>query len=156
MPSTVDLHIHTTASDGSISPDKLPALLAQHGIHTFAITDHDTIDGAVEVLGHVPPGMRFIPGVEFSCYSAVGKYHILGYGYRPDDPLLHAAIEEGRQLRRIKLSQRIAGASAPAVCGTGVSAGCAGTVIFQIDYAPLHMRHLTLQFFQFLQQVFCP
>lgn len=108
MLSTVDLHIHTTASDGSISPDKLPALLAQHGIHTFAITDHDTIDGAVEVLGHEPAGMRFIPGVEFSCYSAVGKYHILGYGYQPDDPLLHAAIEEGRQLRRIKLSQRIA------------------------------------------------
>jgi len=108
MPSTVDLHIHTTASDGSVEPLRLPALLAARGIHTFAITDHDTIDGAVELLGRVPAGMRFIPGVEFSCYSAVGKYHILGYGYRPDDPLLHAAIEEGRQLRRTKLTQRIA------------------------------------------------
>lgn len=108
MPSTVDLHIHTTASDGSVAPKELPALLTARGIHTFAITDHDTIDGAVEMLAHLPQGIRFIPGVEFSCYSAVGKYHILGYGYRPDDPLLHDAIEEGRQLRRIKLSQRIA------------------------------------------------
>ena len=108
MPSAVDLHIHTTASDGSVTPEALPDLLRQRGITTFAITDHDTIDGAVAMLGHVPEGMRFIPGVEFSCESAAGKYHILGYGYRPDDPLLHAAIEEGRQLRRAKLSQRIA------------------------------------------------
>lgn len=107
MANTVDLHIHTTASDGSVPPDRLPALLAAQGIDTFAITDHDTIDGAVPMLNHVPPGMHFIPGVEFSCYSAVGKYHILGYGYRPEDPLLRDAIEEGRQLRRIKLSQRI-------------------------------------------------
>lgn len=108
MPSAVDLHIHTTASDGSVTPEALPDLLRQRGITTFAITDHDTIDGAVAMLGHVPEGMRFIPGVEFSCESAVGKYHILGYGYRPDDPLLHAATEEGRQLRRTKLTQRIA------------------------------------------------
>ena len=108
MPSAVDLHIHTTASDGSVTPEALPDLLRQRGITTFAITDHDTIDGAVAMLGHVPQGMRFIPGVEFSCESAAGKYHILGYGYRPDDPLLHAAVEEGRQLRRVKLTQRIA------------------------------------------------
>lgn len=108
MPSAADLHIHTTASDGSVAPGELPSLLWQRGITTFAITDHDTIDGAVALLGHVPEGMRFLPGVEFSCESETGKYHILGYGYRPDDPLLHAAIEEGRQLRHQKLRQRIA------------------------------------------------
>lgn len=107
MPSTVDLHIHTTASDGSCTPQELLRSLRQYGIDTFAITDHDTIEGAVEMLSLVPPDMRFVPGVEFSCRSAVGKYHILGYGYRPDDPLLAAAIEAGRQLRRNKLGARL-------------------------------------------------
>ena len=53
------------------------------------------------------PGLRFIPGVEFSCRSAVGRYHILGYGFDPRHPAILAAVEEGRQLRRAKQAQRI-------------------------------------------------
>lgn len=107
MPATVDLHLHTTASDGSDSPAQLLSLLQRRGIHTFSVTDHDTIDGTVEMLSLVPQGMRFITGVEFSCRSPVGKYHILGYGFDPEDALLRDALEEGRMLRRNKLEERI-------------------------------------------------
>lgn len=108
MGASIDLHLHTTASDGSCTPTELAVLLRQQGIHTFAITDHDTVAGAAEMLAHAPGGMRFIPGVEFSCRSGVGRYHILGYGIHPEDPLLLAAIEEGRQLRLGKLELRLA------------------------------------------------
>lgn len=107
MPATVDLHLHTTASDGSFTPARLVALLRQKGIRTFAVTDHDAVEGAVEMQAIVPPDLRFIPGVEFSCRSAVGKYHILGYGFDPRHPAILAAVEEGRQLRRQKQAQRI-------------------------------------------------
>ena len=107
MPATVDLHLHTTASDGSFAPAQLVALLRQKGIRTFAVTDHDAVEGAVEMQAIVPPDLRFIPGVEFSCRSAVGKYHILGYGFDPRHPAVLAAVEEGRQLRRQKQAQRI-------------------------------------------------
>jgi predicted metal-dependent phosphoesterase TrpH len=108
MHADTDLHLHTTASDGSCTPQQLVGLLRQRGIHTFAITDHDTVAGAEQLLADPPEGMRFIPGVEFSCRSAVGKYHILGYGVDPADPLLQAAIREGQQLRLSKLEGRLA------------------------------------------------
>lgn len=108
MHASVDLHLHTTASDGTCTPEQLLQLLRERGIYTFAITDHDTVAGAAEMTGLVPADMRFLPGVEFSCRSDAGKYHILGYGINPEDELLLAAIEEGRQLRLNKLEGRLA------------------------------------------------
>lgn len=107
MFSTVDLHLHTTASDGTCTPPELLALLRDRGIRTFAITDHDNIDGAVAMLPLVPPDMRYLPGVEFTCYTAQGDCHILGYGYDPADSLLQDALAEGRRLRFRKLEERI-------------------------------------------------
>lgn len=108
MPSLIDLHIHTTASDGSDTPEVLAAKIAAAGIRTFSVTDHDTIEGALAMEPLVPEGVGFIRGVEFSCVSPAGKCHILGYGYDPDHPRFRAALEEGRQLRREKLERRIA------------------------------------------------
>ncbi len=107
MPATIDLHLHTTASDGSFTPAGLLPLLRERGVRTFAITDHDGVEGAAEMLRLAPADMRFIPGVEFSCRSAVGKYHILGYGFDTAHPAIRAAVEEGRQLRRQKQAGRI-------------------------------------------------
>ena len=86
MTSTVDLHIHTTASDGSDSPSRLLENLRNAGITTFAVTDHDTIDGALEMEALVTDQFRFHRGIEFSCQSPAGKCHILGYGFDPDHP----------------------------------------------------------------------
>lgn len=107
MASKVDLHIHTTASDGSDSPDLLLKNLKKAGITTFAVTDHDTIDGALEMEKLVTEAFRFIRGIEFSCQSPAGKCHILGYGFHPSHPVFLAALEEGKQLRQEKLERRI-------------------------------------------------
>lgn len=103
----IDLHMHTAASDGSQTPAELLCQLRSLGIHTFSVTDHDTVDGALEMEGLVPPGMRYLMGIEFSCISPKGKCHILGYGYDPDAPALRAALAQGRQLRLQKLQVRL-------------------------------------------------
>lgn len=107
MASTVDLHIHTTASDGSDSPTLLLHNLKEAGITTFSITDHDTITGALEMENLVTQEFWFIRGIEFSCETPAGKCHILGYGFDPNDPLFLAALEEGAALRREKLLSRL-------------------------------------------------
>ena len=107
MASTVDLHIHTTASDGSDSPALLLSNLKKSGVTTFSVTDHDTIQGALEMALLVTPEFRFIPGIEFSCQSPAGKCHILGYGFDPEHPVLRAALAEGGAIRQEKLETRI-------------------------------------------------
>ncbi|MCC8103343.1 MAG: PHP domain-containing protein [Clostridiales bacterium] len=104
----VDLHIHTAASDGSDSVQELLVRLKKYDIDTFAVTDHDTIDGALEMERAVEPGVRYVKGVEFSCISPVDKCHILGYGYDATDSQLLAALKEGSDLRMAKLDARLA------------------------------------------------
>ena len=107
MASTVDLHIHTNASDGSDSPALLLRHLKEAGITAFSITDHDTITGALEMESLITPEFRFIRGIEFSCETPAGKCHILGYNFDPNDPVFSAALEEGAALRREKLLSRL-------------------------------------------------
>lgn len=107
MVSKVDLHIHTTASDGADSPRVLAEKIAAAGLELFSVTDHDTIAGALEMENIVPRGVRYIRGVEFSCVSPAGKCHILGYGFDPDHPAFRGALEEGRRLRLEKLDRRL-------------------------------------------------
>ena len=107
MASKVDLHIHTTASDGADSPRVLAEKIAAAGLELFSVTDHDTISGALEMEAIVPQGVHYIRGVEFSCVSPAGKCHILGYHYDPDHPAFRAALAQGRQLRLEKLERRL-------------------------------------------------
>lgn len=107
MASIIDLHIHTTASDGSDTPALLAGKIAAAGLKLFSVTDHDTIDGALAMGQLVPEGVHYIPGVEFSCADAVGKCHILGYGCDLDHPAFRAALEESRQLRLEKMRLRV-------------------------------------------------
>ncbi len=105
MASNVDLHIHTTASDGSDTPAELARKVA--GLRLFSVTDHDTIEGALAMEALVPAGVRYIRGVEFSCTDPAGKCHILGYNYNPDHPAFQAALQEGRRLRLNKMRLRV-------------------------------------------------
>ena len=107
MASMIDLHIHTTASDGSDSPDILAEKIAAAGLRLFSVTDHDTIDGALSMVSLVPEGVRYIPGVEFSCWDPAGKCHILGYGCDPKNPAFRDALEEGQRLRLEKMRLRV-------------------------------------------------
>ena len=67
MLGNFDLHIHTTASDGSDTPRALAGKLA--GLELFSVTDHDTIEGALAMEDLVPEGVRYLRGVEFSCIT---------------------------------------------------------------------------------------
>ncbi len=103
----IDLHMHSTASDGSFTPPELLELLKASGCTTFALTDHDTVDGAAEMLGLVPEGMRYIPGCEFTCTCMDHDFHLLGLGMDVTHEAVVRTIEHGKELRRAKNIKRI-------------------------------------------------
>ena len=105
--STIDLHMHSSYSDGS---DPVPALLEavrQAGIRLFSLTDHDTIDGLAPMAGLLPDDMQLIRGIEFSCISPAGKCHILGYGFNPAEPVFRETVRSASSLRYGKLTKRL-------------------------------------------------
>jgi predicted metal-dependent phosphoesterase TrpH len=84
----IDLHSHTTASDGILSPTELLTLAHETGLKALAITDHDTLGGLEEGASAARNvGIRFIPGVEIEINFPDGQFHLLGLGlergYRP-------------------------------------------------------------------------
>ena len=106
MNSKVDLHMHTVVSDGT---DTIPELLKKIqtlGITTFAVTDHDAIDGALEMECIVPAEIKFIKGVELSCKTDVAKCHILGYNYDPNHAAFRKFVEEANDVRMNKTERR--------------------------------------------------
>ena len=102
-----DLHLHTNNSDGSASPEELVNEITEAGIDIFAVTDHDTTEGAIQTSKIVPAGQTFIMGVELTCKTDNVKCHILGYGYNQNDANLQKLIAKGKVLRRQKLETRI-------------------------------------------------
>lgn len=108
MSSFIDLHIHTDASDGTDTPEQVLEKILDQGIHTFAITDHDTVAGSLAMGGLVPPEVRFIPGIEFSCRAPLGKCHILGYGFDLTGDVFWEAVNTARRRRMDKLGLRLA------------------------------------------------
>ena len=88
-----DLHTHTTASDGTLSPRQLVALAGELGLGAVAITDHDTVAGLAEGLAAGEAlGVRVVPGVELSTSQAGCEVHIVGLFIRPDSPALLAGM----------------------------------------------------------------
>jgi predicted metal-dependent phosphoesterase TrpH len=102
----IDLHTHSTASDGTHTPSELISLAHQSGLGAISITDHDTIDGARRVASApTPEGLRFLPGVEISAtpppfYRVSGSIHILGYGIDLDNRQLLDTLEQLQQSRK--------------------------------------------------------
>jgi len=84
---SVDLHSHSTASDGSFSPRELAWILKSHGIRIAALTDHDTVGGVEEFLDSCrQAGILGMGGIEFSTIFRGREVHLLGYGLPDDDP----------------------------------------------------------------------
>ena len=108
LPRVLDLHMHSTVSDGTDSPAEILANVKAAGIGFFSLTDHDAVQGCEQLLALMAPGdPLFIPGVEFSCKDELGKYHILGYGYDPAAPSIRAVVAQGHALRMQKVRQRL-------------------------------------------------
>ena len=108
LPRVLDLHMHSTVSDGTDPPAEILANVKAAGIGFFSLTDHDAIQGCEQLLALLAPGdPLFVPGVEFSCKDELGKYHILGYGYDPAAPSIRAVVAQGHALRMQKVRQRL-------------------------------------------------
>lgn len=100
-----DLHTHTTASDGLLTPADLVALADKHRVTLLAVTDHDTFDGVAQLLGRATP-MPILQGVELSLRDMHGL-HLLGYGRTVDTPL-HRKVRELSQMRLGRARQMVA------------------------------------------------
>jgi 3',5'-nucleoside bisphosphate phosphatase len=97
----IDLHAHSTVSDGTDTPAELVAAAAAAGLDVVALTDHDTTAGWAEALEALPADLRLIRGAEFSCLAPDGRggrvsVHLLGYLF---DPASEVIISEAARLR---------------------------------------------------------
>jgi predicted metal-dependent phosphoesterase TrpH len=103
---SIDLHIHTTASDGTFTPAQVVSHAHRLKLKAIAITDHDTVAGSKEaMLSGIPPSLEFLTGVEISAtppsfYPGSGSFHLLGYSIRLDDPQLNRTLEKLQQARK--------------------------------------------------------
>ena len=105
---SMDLHIHTTVSDGTDTPEALLSRVRALGLELFSVTDHDDVKGCRRILarrGADDPA--FVTGVEFSCREGDEKSHILGYGFDPEAPPILALMEKGHRFRMSKVLQRL-------------------------------------------------
>jgi predicted metal-dependent phosphoesterase TrpH len=106
----IDLHTHSTASDGTDSPAELVANAAAAGLDALAITDHDTTAGWAAAHAALPPGLRLVRGAELSCVSADGRgghctVHLLAYLFDPDAEAVVSEYARARAERRGRLAK---------------------------------------------------
>ncbi len=107
----VDLHTHTTYSDGTMSPGALVDLACKIGLKGIAITDHDTIEGVPEALeqGKIC-GIEVLSGIEISSWHRDIPMHILGYYVNHDDPILISRLEKlqfARHTRNLEILEKL-------------------------------------------------
>jgi 3',5'-nucleoside bisphosphate phosphatase len=102
----IDLHIHSTASDGSVSPNNILSMAKKLRLKAIAITDHDTLHGSKKAIAFgIPSDLQFVTGVEMSTagqrlFPGIRSLHILGYGIRLDDPDLNSTLHELQKARK--------------------------------------------------------
>lgn len=100
MTACYDLHTHSTASDGTLSPAALVAHAVAAGVDVLALTDHDTTNGLAEALGAArDSGLHLISGVEISVTWGGQVVHIVGLDFDPQNQLLQAGLTELRRFR---------------------------------------------------------
>jgi 3',5'-nucleoside bisphosphate phosphatase len=100
MNTSPDLHTHSTASDGTLTPEALVGRAAAAGVTLLALTDHDTTEGLGEAAAAARAlGIVLVPGVEISVTWGAGTIHVVGLGIDPDDPGLAAGLAGLRAFR---------------------------------------------------------
>ncbi len=105
----IDMHLHTTASDGSCSPSEVCQLAIDKGLAAIAITDHDTVDGVAEAISYADNRITVVPGIEMSAIYNGVEIHILGFYMDHTNPELIsrlASIKQGRYDRNEEMCAR--------------------------------------------------
>ena len=107
--AAVDLHLHTTASDGNLSPTELVNLVARRGVKFAAITDHDSTEGITEARAaqEKHPGLTLIPGIELSADAPGTEAHILGYFLQWQDPAFQRTLSGFRDDRLQRTAEMV-------------------------------------------------
>src|SRR5919204_1889793 len=105
MPGGVDLHSHTTASDGALSPRELVRTAVRHGVRVLAVTDHDSTDGLAEAMAEAAehPPLTIVPGLEINCDVDGGEVHVLGYYVDHEAPWFQEFLRDQRAERRARI-----------------------------------------------------
>jgi len=108
----IDLHTHSTASDGTLTPEELVLLAKKEGLEALALTDHDTTEGlklAYETALKID--LPFLCGIEISVkYENPGHFHLLGYFLKPEIPELQSTLkllQEARNKRNEKMIEKL-------------------------------------------------
>jgi hypothetical protein len=108
MTENYDLHCHSTASDGALSPTELVQRAHEHGVTSLALTDHDTVSGLSEAqTTATATGIKLIPGIELSTSWQNKCFHIVGLGINPAYPPLREATHN-LQIMRMERAEKIA------------------------------------------------
>jgi predicted metal-dependent phosphoesterase TrpH len=103
----VDLHSHTSASDGTLAPRELVRLAARHGVRVLAVTDHDSTDGlreAMDEASRLPP-LEIVPGLEINCDVPGAEVHVLGYCVGWEAEWFQGFLREQRAERRARVTR---------------------------------------------------
>ena len=109
FPEIIDLHLHSTVSDGTDTPEAIIRGATLAGLDLFSVTDHDDVKGCRIVKECLKEGdPLFVDGVELSCKDEDGKYHILGYAYDIDAEPVKEVIRRVKNYRMDKVAGRLA------------------------------------------------
>jgi predicted metal-dependent phosphoesterase TrpH len=96
----IDLHLHTTASDGLLQPSELVDMAWRAGIKTMSVTDHDTVAAVAEVAAAAKSsGLGFVPGIEITAIYEHRDIHVLAYFFDPGDAEFNTFLERQRSDR---------------------------------------------------------
>ena len=115
----VDLHCHSRASDGLLTPGEVALRAHDHGVTTLALTDHDETGGLEEAADAAHDlHLRFIPGVEISVTWCDSTIHIVGLGIEPGDALLAQGLQSVRAERPRRAGKMAAGLEAVGISGS--------------------------------------
>lgn len=114
---SIDLHCHSTASDGLLRPEELVARAAGNGVQILALTDHDDLSGLCQARAEADArGLHFIDGVEISVTWGGSTVHIVGLRIDPENPVLRRGLEsvrQGRAKRAEKIGDALESAGVP-------------------------------------------
>ena len=117
MAGLIDLHLHSTYSDGTNTPEELVALAAEAGLAAAVLTDHDTMEGTPRFLAAArAAGLRSLAGMEISADVPRRTVHLLAYGCDPAEPRLAAAlarVRDGRAERNALILEKLGRLGAP-------------------------------------------
>lgn len=136
----IDLHVHSNASDGTLSPTQVVELAAREGLRAIALTDHDTVAGIREAEEAAErTGVELVPGIEFSCVWKGTEIHILGLFVDMDDPSFVRQVQEQLKIRDERNEEMIRRFQEDGMDITleGLRAGKTDTVVTRAHFARL-------------------